>query len=311
MFDVTFLGTGGSIPTKGRNLPAIAVQHKGWVLLLDAGEDVQRQLETANIGLNKRMRIFITHIHADHLIGLPGLLLRFSLLGRQRPLKIFGPSGLVEYIRVNQKTIHLGTTFETTVYGVEEGVLFEDNGLSVRAFEVDHRGKAFGFDIRYQRATGTFLPDKARELGVPEGPQWKSLSDGQSVKLDDGTVIQPEQVTEAKPAPVKIVYSGDTRPCENLREAARNANLLISEAMYAEEHRDLAEERGHMTAIQAAEIARDANVGLLVLTHYSPRYETEMGEPILAEAREVFGNSILARDLMQIRVEQDETKVEG
>lgn len=309
MFDVTFLGTGGSIPTEGRNLPAIAVQHEGWVLLLDAGEDVQRQLERASIGLNKPMRVFISHIHADHLIGLPGLLLRFSLLGRQKPLKIFGPPDLVEYIEVNQNTIHLGTTFETTVYGVERGVLFEDDGLSVRAFEVSHRGKAFGFEVTYQRMTGTFLPDRARELGVPEGPLWKSLSDGMTIELGDRMTISPEQVTKAKPPPIKIVYSGDTRPCDSLREAAQNANLLICEAMYAEEHRDLAVERGHTTAVQAAEIARDANVRLLALTHYSPRYEAEGGEQILREAREVFSNSILARDLMQISVGQDETRV--
>ena len=293
------------MPTEGRNLPSIALKHHGWVLLFDAGEDVQRQIERASLGLNKNMAVFISHAHADHLLGLPGILLRFSLLGRTKPLNIFGPEELIEYVKAAQKTINLGTTFEATVYGIKPGVVFNEENLAVRAFEVDHRGFALGFEVTLERPTGEFLPEKAKDLGIPKGPLWSKLADGGSIELEDGRVVKATEVTGPPPPPLKIVYSGDTRPCESLREAAVNANVLISEAMYTSEHADLAQERGHSTAQQAAELAKSAGVGLLVLTHYSPRYFD--GAVVLEEAKPVFPNSILARDLMRIRVGKDGT----
>ncbi len=307
MIEIVFLGTGGSIPTKGRNHPSIAIRHEGWVLLLDAGEDVQRQYEKANLGLNKKMAIFVSHVHADHVIGLPGILLRFSLLGRMKPLTIYGPEGLIEYVKVSQSTINLGTTFETEVHAIEPGVIFQEQHLTVRAFEVDHRGVAFGYEITWSRPTGTFLPAKAEELGVPKGPFWKALASGKTIQLENGSKVSPDQVTEPGPSPLKIVYSGDTRPCENLQNASRDADILICEAMYTSEHETLAEERGHTTASGAAELARDANTKLLVLTHYSPRYYE--GNEIIEEARSVFPNSVLARDHMRIQLARDGTAV--
>ena len=291
------------MPTENRNLPAIVVRYQGWQLLFDAGEDVQRQMERANLGTNKKMAIFLSHMHADHLLGLPGLLLRFSLLGRMKPLKIFGPKELIEYVKMNQSTINLGTTFETVVYAIEPGIIFQEDELTVRAFEVDHRGYALGYELTIQRPTGEFIPEKAEELGVKKGPLWKKLASGESVQLKDGTTINPEDVTGPCPAPIKIVYSGDTRPCQALHEAAMNANILISEAMYTNEHEELAEERGHSTAKAMAEIASDSNVGLLILTHYSPRYFD--GTDIIREGKQYFENTVLARDLMRIRIERD------
>jgi len=273
--------------------------------MFDCGEDTQRQFERAGLGQNKKMAIFITHTHADHLLGLGGLLLRFSLLGRIRPLDIYGPVELIEYVKVNQKTINLGTTFKTTVYGIKSGTLFEMDNLAVRAFEVDHRGLAFGYEVSHQRPTGEFLPDKAKSLGVPKGPLWSKLSNGESVVLEDGKEIRPEEVTNPKPHPLKIVYTGDTRPCDNLRDAAKDADVLISEAMYTSEHSDLAEDRGHMTASSAAELAKESNVRLLVLTHYSPRYEN--GGSVLEEARTIFPDTVLAEDLMRITLNMDGT----
>ena len=249
------------------------------------------------------MAIFISHIHADHLLGLPGLLLRFSLLGRVKPLKIYGPKELIEYVKVNQTTINLGTTFETTVYAIGPGVVFQEEDLTVAAFEVDHRGVALGYKITIQRPTGEFLPSRATELGVPKGPLWGKLASGESITLDDDTEIHPEDVTGPRPKPLTIVYSGDTRPCDSLKEAAENADILISEAMYTTEHADLAEERGHSTARAIAQIASDYNVNFLVLTHYSPRYFD--GSDILQEGTAVFENTILARDLMRITLDKD------
>jgi ribonuclease Z len=308
MLEVIFLGTGGSIPTAGpprRNHPAIAIKHHGHIILLDAGEDVQRQLAKGSIGLNKPMSIFISHMHADHILGLPGLLLRFALLGRIRPLRIYGPPELIPYIKTHQKTINLGTTFETTIHGIEGGTILELKDLSVHAFEVDHREFALGYEVVYQRPTGPFFPEKAEQLGVPKGPLWSKLASGESIILEDGTEILPRDVTDEKPGPLKIVYSGDTRPCSSLKKAATDANILICEAMYSSEHLDLAEERGHMTAEDAAKLSSECNVELLVLTHYSPRYED--GADIITEAQSIFKKTVLARDFMRINLETDGT----
>ena len=307
MIEIVFLGSGGSIPTEKRNHPSIAIRYEGWVLLLDAGEDVQRQHEKAQLGLNKKMAIFISHVHADHVLGLPGLLLRFSLLGRMKPLNIYGPEQLIEYVKVSQSTINLGTTFETAVHAISPGVIFNEQDLTVRAFEVDHRGYALGYEITWSRTTGTFLPSKAKDLGVPEGPLWKALASGKSVELEDGTTVSPKDVTEPSPPPLKIVYSGDTRPCDELRKAASGADVLICEAMYTSEHANLAEERGHSTAAAVATLAKESGVKLLVLTHYSPRYYD--GEEVITEARPIFPNSVIARDLMRIQVGKDGSAV--
>ncbi|MFX1483181.1 MAG: ribonuclease Z [Promethearchaeota archaeon] len=305
MIEIVVLGSGGSIPTDKRNHPAIAIRHEGWLLLFDAGEDVQRQFERAHLGLNKKMAIFITHVHADHVLGLPGILLRFSLLGRIKPLSIYGPEDLIEYVKVSQSTINLGTTFEATVHAIKPGVIFQEQGMTVRAFEVEHRGYALGYEINWSRPTGKFIPRKAKTLGIPQGPLWRKLALGQSIRLEDGTIVTPEQVTEPGKKPLKIVYSGDTRPCDELRAASADADILISEAMYTTEHEALAEERGHSTASGAAKLAKDARVRLLVLTHYSPRYHD--GNEIFMEARSIFPNTVLAQDHMRIRLSTDGT----
>jgi ribonuclease Z len=307
MIEIVFLGSGGSIPTEKRNHPAIAIRYEGWVLLLDAGEDVQRQYQRAQLGLNKNMAIFVSHVHADHVLGLPGLLLRFSLLGRIKPLDIYGPKELIEYVKVSQSTINLGTTFEAAVHAIGPGEIFSQRDLTVHAFEVDHRGYALGYEIIWARSTGKFLPEKAKELGVPKGPLWKDLASGKIVELEDGTKITPDTVTEPGPQPLKIVYSGDTRPCDALRKASTNADILISEAMYTSEHAALADERGHSTAAAIANLARESGVKLLVLTHYSPRYYD--GEEVIEEARPIFPNSVLALDHMRIKLTKDGSAV--
>ena len=302
MLEIITLGTGGSMPTENRNLPSIAIRYQGWVLMFDAGEDVQRQIERAGLGTNKKMAIFVSHMHADHLLGLPGILLRFSLLGRIKPLKVYGPKELIEYVKMNQSTINLGTTFETVVHAIEPGIIFQEEGLTVRAFEVDHRGFALGYELTIQKPTGEFLPERAEELKIPKGPLWRNLANGEEVLLEDGSIIHPDQVTGPRPEPVKIVYSGDTRPCQALREASQNATVLIAEAMYTIEHADLADERGHSTAKAIAEIAAESDVRLLVLTHYSPRYFD--GMDILREGKDSFVNTVLARDLMRIDIDR-------
>ncbi len=296
MVDIHFLGSGGSIPTEDRRHPAILLRYEGWNLLWDAGESVQMRIESH--GINRKMIIFITHKHPDHNMGLAGILLRFSLLGRIKPLEVYGPKDLIPWVKIQQESINLGTTFPTTVYGIEEGVIWSDGFASMRSFEVDHRGFAVGYEFTITKPTGKFLPEKAEELGVPKGSLWGKLASGESIELEDGTVIKPDDVSLPADRGLKVVYSGDTRPCDNLRSAAKDADILIHEAMYTEEHSELAAERGHSTAKQAAQLASEAGVGLLILTHYSPRYEN--GDMILEEAKSVFDNTILARDLMKV-----------
>ena len=305
MIDVVILGSGGSIPTEGRNHPSILIRHEGWNLIFDTGEDVQRQLEYARAGLNKPTCIFITHMHGDHVLGISGLLLRMSLLGRIKPLKVFGPKELIDFVKLSQSTIGLGTTFPTTVFSVNNGVVFEEGDAKVRAFQVEHRGFALGYEFTYERPTGSFLKEKAIEMGIPKGPLWKKLATGENITLEDGTEIDPKDVTGPKPDGLKVVYSGDTRPCQAVKEASQGANVLIHEAMYAKEHSELASDRGHSTSVEVAELALEANVDLLVLTHYSPRYED--GAVILKEAKKIFPNTVLARDLMKITLNIDGT----
>ncbi|MCF2137450.1 MAG: ribonuclease Z [Candidatus Thorarchaeota archaeon] len=301
MFEIIFLGTGGSIPTEGRNHPAIAIRFQGSIFLFDAGEDVQRQFVRAGLGLNHPMFIFISHTHADHVIGLPGLLLRMALLGRQRPLRIFGPSELIDYVKAVQASIGLGTTYDARVYAIQPGTVLEDDGIEVTAFPVSHRGTTFGYGLSYTKKMGRFHPERAQALGVPKGPLWHQLATGHSVEVN-GRTISPEEVAEPPPPPLKIVYSGDTRPCDSLRDAIKDTHVFICEAMYASDKAEMADERGHMTARQAAELARDAQVQHLALTHYSPRYELENGSQILQEAQAIFPATTLAHDLMRIRL---------
>ncbi len=301
MVDVIFLGSGGSVPTEKRRHPAILLRHEAYNILFDAGESVQIRLEP--FGLNRKMSIFISHRHPDHAVGLIGLLLRFSLMGRTTPLDIFGPKDLLDFVRMAQESIHMGTSYETVVYGIEHGFTWDYGNATIKAFDVSHRGQALGYVFEYKRPTGKFLPDKAKELGVPKGALWGRLAGGESITLEDGSKVSPDDVTLPTKIGLKIVYSGDTRPCDNMREAAKDADILIHEAMYTEEHSQLADDRGHSTAKQAAEIAAKAKVKLLVLTHYSPRYDN--GDQILEEAREIFTNTVVAKDMMSIILDYD------
>jgi ribonuclease Z len=296
MVEIIFLGSGGSIPTEERRHPAILLRHEAYNILLDAGESVQMRMEP--YGINRKMTIFCSHIHPDHTLGIAGLLLRFSLLGRLKPLDIFGPKDLIPWVQMAQNSIHLGTTFPTTVYGIEGGYEWTQGNATVRSFEVSHKGMALGYEFSSARPTGKFLPERAKELEIPKGTLWGKLAAGETVTLEDGTEVEPQDVTLPPEKGIRVVYSGDTRPCDNVRTAAKGADVLIHEAMYTEEHAKLADERGHSTARQAAEIAADARTRLLVLTHYSPRYEN--GDKILQEAKELFENVIVARDLMHI-----------
>ena len=283
---VFFAGTAGSVPTARRGLPAILVRRGGERLLFDCGEGTQRQL-ARSVGLLDLDEIFLTHFHADHWLGLPGLLKTFDLRGRDRPLSIYGPRGLTELIALAQ-TAAGRVRFELKLVELEPGQVLGRSDYRIAPVEVDHRGRAFGYVIYEDERPGAFDPEAAVRLGVEPGPEFGRLQRGETIRG-----VTPDQVLGPPRPGRKVVLSGDTAPCETIRVASYQADLLVHEATFAAPELDRAKETGHSTAAQAATLARAAEVRMLVLTHLSSRYPAGV---LIEEAREVFADSYLARD---------------
>ncbi|HEX4518438.1 MAG TPA: ribonuclease Z [Gaiellaceae bacterium] len=290
--DVVFLGTSASAPTARRGTASLLVRRGGDRLLFDCGEGTQRQLLRSSVGLVDLEEIFITHLHADHYLGLPGMLKTFSLRMRDVPLTVYGPVGLRELYDA------LGRVFGRLTYPVElvevrAGDRIAHDGYELCVFPVAHGVPAVGYALVEEERPGRFDESRADALGVPFGPERGRLQRGEAVTLADGSVVQPEQLVGEARAGRTVVYTGDTRPAEVVATLFPAADLLIHEATFAEEDRDRARDTGHSTAHEAAEIARAAGVSLLALTHVSPRY---LGSELLREAREVFPSTVMPRD---------------
>jgi ribonuclease Z len=287
-----FAGTSGSVPTAQRGLPAVLVRRGGDRLLFDCGEGTQRQL-VRSVGLADIDDVFITHLHADHWLGLPGMLKSFELRDRERPLAVYGPRGMVEFMS-GMRRIYGRLSYEMTVAELEPGETVPRDGYLVGAVDVRHRGASLGYAIVEEPRPGRFDAELAERLGVTPGPDFGRLQRGETV---DG--VAPEQVVgEERPAR-KVVISGDTSPTETVAAAAYQADVLVHEATFADEERERAAQTGHSTALQAAELARDAGVRLLALTHLSTRYA---GGELRDEAREVFPATEVPRDFDTIEV---------
>jgi ribonuclease Z len=287
-----FAGTAGSVPTARRGLPAVLVRRGGDRLLFDCGEGTQRQL-LRSVGLLDLHAVFLTHHHADHWLGLPGMLKSFELRDRDAPLTVYGPPGTVELMRV-MRLVYGRLSYPFDVVDLEAGDAIEFNAYEVAAFNVRHRGRAFGYAIVEDERPGRFDAQLAGKLGIAFGPDFGRLQRGESVDR-----VRPEQVVGPPRPGRKVVISGDTAPCEMLRVAAHEADVLVHEATFAEEERERAAHTGHSTARQAAETALEAEVRLLALTHVSTRYA---GGEIRDEAREIFGRTELPRDFDVIDV---------
>jgi ribonuclease Z len=296
--DVVFLGTSASAPTARRAPSSLLVRRGGERLLFDCGEGTQRQLLRSTVGLVDLTEIFITHYHADHYLGLPGMLKTFSLRARELPLTIYGPPGLKDLFDA------LRLVFGRLCYPLElvelrPGEALERDGYRLLVFPVAHGGTAVGYSLAETERPGRFDVETADALGVPFGPLRGALQRGEAVTLPTGEVIGPDAVL-GPPRPGRtVLYSGDTAPTEVLRSLAEGADLLIHEATFAVDETERAAETGHSTARQAAEIARDAGVRLLALTHVSPRYA---GSEIEGEARAVFPATVVPRDFDVIEV---------
>jgi ribonuclease Z len=290
--DVLFLGTAGSAPTAGRGLAATLVRRGGDRLLFDCGEGTQRQL-LRSIGLVDLEDVFLTHFHADHFLGLPGMLKTFALRGRETPLTVHGPPGLRALFEVLEPLVgRVPYELRLVELGPNEEVRRDD--YRIAAFEVRHRVRAYGYALVEDERAGRFDAARARELGVAEGPDFGLLQRGEAV----GDVT-PDDVLGPPRAGRKVVLSGDTAPCDMTRLVAHGADLLVHEATFADEERARARETAHSTAREAAELAAEADVGLLALTHLSPRHPPGV---LRAEAREAFDRTIVPRDFDRVEL---------
>src|SRR5919202_2905240 len=294
--DVLFIGTAGSAPSARRGLPATLVRRGGERLLFDCGEGTQRQL-VRSTGLVELEEVFVTHFHADHVLGLPGMLKTFSLRGRERPLTVYGPRGLRELFQALRPLVGR-PAFELRLVELEPNEELRRDGYRIAAFAADHRVTAFGYALVEDERLGRFDEQRALELGVRPGPDFGRLHRGEAVSGSAGEV-RAEQVVGPSRAGRKVVIAGDTAPSPMTAAVAHGADLLVHEATFGDEESDRARETLHSTARQAADLAREAEVKMLALTHVSQRYA---GPDLRDEARSVFANTIVPRDFDRVEV---------
>ena len=300
MLSITFLGTSAATPTIERNVAGVAVQRKGETLLFDCGEGNQRQMMRYGVGFAFR-EIFFSHYHADHFLGVTGLLRTMGLQDRTLPVTLYGPKGAQ---RILGAAINLGierNKFPVEIVEVKPGDRLARDEYEIEVFETEHRADTVGYALVEHIRLGRFNPDKALELGIPEGPFWGQLHKGQMVTLPDGRIVGPADLVGPPRPGRRLVYSGDTRPHLSVVEASRGADLLVHEATFGGDEMERARETGHSTAAEAARVALDAGVRRLVLTHISSRYNRDAAE-LLAEARAVFPETVIARDGMTVDV---------
>jgi ribonuclease Z len=300
MLSVTFLGTGAATPTLDRNVAGLAVQREGETILFDCGEGNQRQMMRYGVGFAFR-EIFFSHYHADHILGVTGLLRTLGLQDRSAPVTLYGPKGAQ---RVLGAAITLGierNKFPIEIVELKAGDRLARDEYEIVVFETEHRADTVGYALVEHPRLGRFNPDRARALGIPEGPLWGQLHQGKTVELPGGRIVAPADLVGAPRPGRRLVYSGDTRPHLSVIEASRGADLLVHEATFGGDEMERARETGHSTAAEAARVALEAGVRRLVLTHISSRYSREATE-LLAEARAVFPETVIARDGMMVDV---------
>ncbi|MDF2667789.1 MAG: ribonuclease [Paenibacillus sp.] len=297
--DLYFLGTGAGMPSKERNVTSIALrlyEERGTFWLFDCGEGTQHQILRSSLKLSKLEFIFITHLHGDHIYGLPGLLTSRSNQGGDTPVTLFGPPGLKEFLSSAFSVSQSHLAYELKVVEIAEGIVFADDQFEVRAAEVEHRIASLGFRVRESDRPGRLDEAKLRTLGVPAGPLYGRLKRGEDVALPDGRTLCGADFVGAPILGRTVVVMGDTRRCAAAVELSRGADVLVHEATFASELSEMAQLYYHTTAAGAAEVAVEAGVRALVLTHISSRYSTDGGQELLEEARGIFPRTELAFD---------------
>jgi ribonuclease Z len=300
MLSITLLGTGAACPSVERNVAGLAIVREGETLIFDCGEGTQRQMMRYGVSFAFR-EIFFTHYHADHMLGVTGLMRTMGLQDRTLPVTLYGPRGAA---RILGAAISLGierNQFPIDIVELQPGERIRRDDYDIAVFPTDHRIDTVGYAVVEHTRLGRFNPERAQELGIPEGPLWGKLHKGETVELPDGRRVSPDELVGTPRRGRTVLYTGDTRPSLSVVEAARGADVLVHDSTFGEDERERAAETGHSTAAQAAEIAREAGVRRLVLTHISPRYNRDAPE-LLAEAKAVFPESIIARDGLTIDV---------
>lgn len=297
-FEVFSLGTSGMMPLPGRFLTSALVRREGSLFLFDCGEGTQVSLKMLNLKWKKINAIFISHMHADHVTGLPGMLMLSSQVDRSEPLYIYGPKRLKEYVDETKRILDMYINYEIVVVPVEPGVVYEEDDFSIQAFELRHTKQCFGYSLVEKPRKGEFHPERAMELGIPKGPLWGKLQKGERITLADGREFGPEDVMGSERSGRKFSYVTDSLYFPEISDYVHDSDLLFCEAMFENALEETATEKKHMTAGQAATIARDAEVAKLCLQHYSPRYSNAELRILENDAKEIFPDTVLTKDRM-------------
>ena len=300
MFRIIFLGTGGSLPTRNRNPSAVMVNRERELILFDCGEGTQQQMMRAKTGMMSLSSIFVSHFHADHFLGIPGLIQTMSFMGRKEPLMIYGPEGTREFTELFKAFGYFNLKYEIRGIQLKPGDVVEGKDYLIRALKTEHSIPSLGYALVENPRPGRFNREKAVKLGITPGPLFAKLQRGIPVEVNE-KLVKPEDVMGVLRPGRTVIYSGDTRPCDSVLEASRDADLLIHDCSFADEMADWAEESRHSTAGEVAALAKEAGVRKLLLTHISSRYTDDV-EPILTDSKKIFENVIVAEDLMEIEV---------
>lgn len=300
MIQLTFLGTSAALPTTERNVSGLMLQREGELLLFDCGEGTQRQMMRYGAGFTME-EIFFSHYHSDHTLGLPGLLRSLGMMARTAPITLYGPRGAHKHLG---QLVALGmekVKFPVEIVELSPGQVIPHGEYELHVGEASHRGDCIAYALVEHDRLGRFDPELARSIGIPEGPLWGKIHRGEAVTLESGRVVEPAELVGPARSGRRITYSGDSAPTDAMLHLAVGADLLIHEATFGEDERPRARETMHSTAREAATVALEAGVKRLALTHISARYSREAPE-LLAEAKAVFENTVIARDGMMIEV---------
>jgi ribonuclease Z len=305
--EITFLGTSSGVPTRSRNVSSIALRlmQRGEVWLFDCGEGTQHQLLRSHVRISQIRRIFVTHMHGDHIFGLMGLLASAGLAGDVRAIDIYGPASLSDYIHACTRYSRTHFSYPVNIHKHHPGIIYEDDEYVVSCERLDHRVPALGYRIDEKNRPGRFDVEKAKELGIPPGPIYGKLKQGESITLADGRIINGRDLCGETQVGRKLVYCTDTIYCENAVKLARDADLLIHEATFSHRDADLAYQGLHSTSTMAAQVALGAQAKHLIVTHFSPRYSpgnAVQPEDLLQEAKAIFPNTQLAHDFLTYEI---------
>ncbi len=296
---LVFLGTSAAQPTENRGMTCICLVLDKEILMFDAGEGAQVSFLKSKIGWNKKMKIFVTHLHGDHVVGILGLLQTMSLQNRTESIDIYGPKGIEDFMAANLKVLNFGLSFPVRIMMINEGEVFDDESYRIDCCEAEHSIPAYSYLFCEKDRPGRFYPEKAKALGIPEGKLWHELQQGHEIKVEKKT-IKPSDVMGEKRPGRKIGISGDTRPTKKLEEFFKNCDYIIFDSTYSDELLEKAKENFHSTAKEAATLAKNASVSNLILTHFSARYDDP--DVLVKEAKTIHDSVMAAKDLLEIEI---------